>query len=45
MLVKDVMSTEVEAITPTTTVRECAHKMDQLGWACFRSGRMERWLA
>jgi CBS domain-containing protein len=31
MLVKDVMSTEVEAVTPTTTVRECAHKMDQLG--------------
>lgn len=31
MLVKDVMSTKVEAVTPTTTVRECARKMDQLG--------------
>ena len=31
MLVKDVMSTKVEAITPTTTIRECARKMEQLG--------------
>ncbi len=30
MLVKELMSTKVEAITPTTTVSECAHKMDQL---------------
>ncbi len=31
MLVKEVMSTKVEAITPTTTIRECARKMEQLG--------------
>jgi CBS domain-containing protein len=31
MLVKDVMSTKVEAVAPTTPVYECAHKMDQLG--------------
>lgn len=31
MLVREVMSTKVEAITPTTTVRECAHKMQQSG--------------
>ncbi len=30
MLVKEVMSTKVEAIAPTTTIRECARKMDQL---------------
>lgn len=31
MLVKEVMSTRLETIAPTTTVRECASKMDQLG--------------
>lgn len=31
MLVKQVMSTRIEALAPTTTVRECALKMDQLG--------------
>jgi CBS domain-containing protein len=31
MLVKDVMSTRIEAIAPTATVRECARKMDQVG--------------
>ena len=31
MLVKEVMSTKVEAITPTTTICECARKMEQLG--------------
>jgi CBS domain-containing protein len=30
VLIKEVMSSKVEAITPTTTIRECAHKMDQL---------------
>ena len=31
MLVKQAMSTKIEALAPTTTVRECALKMDQLG--------------
>lgn len=31
MLIKEVMSTRVEAIAPTTTIRECARKMEQLG--------------
>ncbi len=31
MLVKDVMSTKVEAVTPTTTISDCARKMEQLG--------------
>ncbi len=31
MLVKEVMSTRIETIAPTTTIRECALKMDQLG--------------
>ena len=31
MLVKEVMSSKVEAIAPTTTIRECARKMEQLG--------------
>jgi CBS domain-containing protein len=31
MLVKDIMSTKVEAVRPTTTVGECARKMEQLG--------------
>lgn len=31
MLIKEAMSTRVEAIAPNTTVRECARKMDQLG--------------
>jgi CBS domain-containing protein len=31
MLVRDVMSTKVEAVTRNTTVRDCARKMDQLG--------------
>jgi CBS domain-containing protein len=30
MLVKEAMSTHVEAVAPTTTVRECARKMNQL---------------
>jgi CBS domain-containing protein len=31
MLVKDVMSTRVETIAPTSNVRDCARKMDQVG--------------
>jgi CBS domain-containing protein len=31
MLVKDVMSTRIETIAPTATVRECARKMDEAG--------------
>jgi len=31
MLVKDVMSTMIETIAPTSNVRECARKMDQIG--------------
>ena len=31
MLVKEVMSSKVEAIAPTTTIRKCARKMEQLG--------------
>ena len=31
MLVKQVMSTKLEAIAPTMTVRECAERMHQLG--------------
>ncbi len=31
MLVKQVMSTKIEAVAPTTTIRECARKMDELG--------------
>jgi CBS domain-containing protein len=31
MLVKDVMSTKVETIAPTSNVRDCARKMDQVG--------------
>ncbi len=31
MLVKQVMSTKVETVAPTTTIRECARKMDELG--------------
>ncbi len=31
MLVKDIMSTRAEAVSPTTTIRECALKMEQLG--------------
>jgi CBS domain-containing protein len=31
MLVKEVMSTYLETIAPTTTVKECARKMDQSG--------------
>lgn len=31
MLVKEVMSTQLETVTPATTVRECASKMDKLG--------------
>lgn len=30
MLIKEAMSTHVEAIAPNTTVRDCARKMDQL---------------
>jgi predicted transcriptional regulator len=31
MLVKELMSAKLEAVAPTTTVRECASKMEQLG--------------
>ncbi len=31
MLVREVMSTHLETITPATTVQECAKKMSQLG--------------
>ena len=31
MLVKEVMSTKIQAVAPTTTVRECTGKMHQLG--------------
>lgn len=31
MLVRDVMSTRLETVTPTTTVQDCAKKMNQLG--------------
>jgi CBS domain-containing protein len=31
MLVKDAMSTRVETIAPTSNVRDCARKMDQVG--------------
>jgi CBS domain-containing protein len=31
MLVKDVMSAMIETIAPTSNVRECARKMDQVG--------------
>ena len=31
MLVKEVMSTKIEAVAPTATARECAGKMHQLG--------------
>ena len=31
MLVKEVMSTHLETIAPTTTVQECARKMDRSG--------------
>jgi CBS domain-containing protein len=31
MLVKELMSTKVEAVAPTTTILECARKMEQLG--------------
>jgi CBS domain-containing protein len=31
MLVKEVMSARLETIAPTTTVKECASTMDQLG--------------
>jgi len=31
MLVKDIMSTRVEAVRPATTIGECARKMEQLG--------------
>lgn len=31
MRIKDAMSEHVEGIAPNATVRECAHKMDQLG--------------
>jgi predicted transcriptional regulator len=30
MLVKDIMSTRVEAVRPATTIGECARKMEQL---------------
>ena len=31
MLVKEVMSTHLETIAPTTTIQECARKMDRSG--------------
>ena len=31
MLVKEVMSTKIEAVAPTTTARECAGTMHQMG--------------
>lgn len=31
MLVKEVMSTHLETVGPTTTIRECASKMDRVG--------------
>jgi len=31
MLIRQVMSTKVETVAPTTTIRECAGKMDRLG--------------
>jgi CBS domain-containing protein len=31
MLVKDIMSTRIETIAPTSNVRDCARKMDQVG--------------
>jgi len=31
MLVREVMSTHLETVTPTTTVQDCAKKMSQLG--------------
>jgi CBS domain-containing protein len=31
MLVREVMSTHLETVTPTTTAQECAKKMSQLG--------------
>lgn len=43
MLVKEAMSTKVEAIAPKTTVRECARKMDQMDiglLAVWEDGRL-----
>ncbi len=31
MLVKQVMSTKIDTVTPTTTIRECARKMGEWG--------------
>ena len=31
MLVKEVMSTHLETVAPTTTIKDCASKMDHLG--------------
>lgn len=35
MLVKEAMSSKVETISPVSTIRQCAHKMDQLGVGAF----------
>ena len=43
MLIKEAMSTHVEAVAPTTTVRECARKMTQLDIGAlpvFDNGRL-----
>jgi len=39
MLVKDIMSTRVEAVRPATTIGECARKMEQLGVGALVSSR------